>query len=69
MQTTILPGLTVHATRKRATVLDDGFPVKGAHVGTKTTDAKGHASIAKIKAHTFLRVTAAGYTSTGFRVP
>ena len=69
LQTTILPGLTVHATRKVATVLDDGFPVKGAHVGAAITDAKGHASIAKIKAHTFVKVTAAGYTATGFRVP
>ena len=69
VHTKILPGLTVRATRKLATVLDDSFPVKGAHVGTKTTDAKGHVSIANIKAHTFLRVTAAGYTPTGFRVP
>jgi hypothetical protein len=65
----LLPGLTVHATRKVATVLDDGFPVKGAHVGSKTTDAKGRASIAKLKRHTLVRVTASGYTPAAFRVP
>ncbi len=65
----LLPGLTVHATRKVATVLDDGFPVKGAKVGAATTDAKGHARIAKLRRHTRVRVTAAGYTPTSFRVP
>ena len=65
----LLPGLTVHATRKVATVLDDGFPVKGAKVGAATTDAKGHARIAKLRRHTRVRVTAAGYAPTSFRVP
>src|SRR5712691_1001811 len=65
----LLPGLTVHATRKVATVLDDGLPVKGAHVGSKKTDAKGRASIAKLNRHTLVHVTASGYTPTAFRVP
>jgi hypothetical protein len=73
VETRILPGLTVKATRKLATVTDDHFPVKGATLKgggvTVKTDAKGRAAIAKIKAHTFVRVTAAGYTATGFRVP
>jgi hypothetical protein len=69
----LLPGLTVHATRKVATVLDDGFPVKGATLkgGGKTlhTDAKGHAAIAKLAKGTGVSVSAAGYTPTSLRVP
>lgn len=68
-----LPGLTVHATRKVATVLDDGFPVKGATLkgGGKTlhTNAKGKAAIGKLAKKTRVKVTAAGYTPTSFRVP
>src|SRR5579884_2988107 len=69
----LLPGLTVHATRKVATVLDDHFPVKGATLkaGGRTlhTNGKGQAKIRKLKKHTLVRVRASGYTPTSFRVP
>jgi len=69
----LLPGLTVHATRKVATVLDDGFPVSGATLkgGGKTlhTNAKGDAAIAKLAKRTQVTVLAAGYAGTSFRVP
>jgi hypothetical protein len=69
----LLPGLTVRATPKVATVLDDGFPVKGATLkgGGKTlhTNAKGRAVIAKLAKKARITVTAAGYTPTSFRVP
>lgn len=73
LEARLLPGLTVHATRKLATILDDGFPVKGATLkaGRKTlhTNAKGHASIAKLAKGTRVSVKANGYTPTRFRVP
>jgi hypothetical protein len=68
-----LPGLTVHATRKVATVRDDHFAVKGAVLkgGGRTlhTSGRGQAKIKKLKKHTLVRVRATGYTPTSFRVP
>jgi hypothetical protein len=63
---------TVHATRKVATVLDEGFSVEGVTLegGGRTlhTNAKGKARIKKLKKRTLVRVRAAGYTPTSFRV-
>lgn len=69
----LLPGLTIHAGRKAASVVDDGFPVKGARLkaGHRTiyTTAHGIASLAKLKPGTRVSVTKAGYTPASFRVP
>ena len=69
----LLPGLTVKATRAAARVLDDGFAVAGATVkgGGKTlkTSAAGTVSLAGVKRHTLMAVSAPGYTPTGFRMP
>jgi hypothetical protein len=69
----LLPGLTVVASRTSARVLDDGFAVSGATLkgGGRTlhTNPAGRASLAGVKAHAFVSVSASGYTSTGFRVP
>ena len=69
----LLPGLTVKVTKTAARVLDDGFPVAGATVkgGGKTlkTNAAGSVSLAGIKRHASMVVSAAGYTPTGFRTP
>ncbi len=69
----LLPGLSVKATKIQARVLDDGFPVAGATVkgGGKTlkTNAAGSVSLAGIKPHAQMAVSAPGYTPTGFRVP
>jgi hypothetical protein len=69
----LLPGLIVKATKTAARVLDDGFPVAGATVkgGGKTlkTNAAGSVSLAGIKPHALMAVSAPGYTPTGFRVP
>ncbi len=69
----LLPGLTVSASRGAARVLDDGFPVAAAVLKgggrTLTTDAQGRVSLVTLKPHTFVTVSRAGYTPTGFRVP
>jgi len=69
----LLPGLTVKATKGSARVLDDGFPVAGATVkgGGKTlkTNAAGSVSLAGVKPHAPMAVSAPGYTPTGFRAP
>ncbi len=61
------------ATKLAARVLDDGLPVAGATVkgGGKTlkTNAAGTVSLAGIKPHARMAVSAPGYTPTGFRVP
>ena len=70
---TFLPGLTVRATRTTATVLDDGFGVPGATLrgGGQTvhTNGAGKASLVAFRAHTAIRVSAAGYVGTSFRKP
>jgi hypothetical protein len=69
----LLPGLTVKATKTAARVLDDGFPVKGATVkgGGKTlkTNAAGTVSLAGLKRHASMAVSAPGYAPASFRVP
>jgi len=69
----LAPGLTVKATKTAARVLDDGFPVAGATVkgGGKTlkTNGAGAVSLAGIRPHAQMAVSAAGYTPTGFRAP
>jgi hypothetical protein len=69
---TFLPALTVHATKKTVTVLDDGFGVKATLKGgghTVHTSAAGSASLAVFMRHTRITVSAAGYTNTAFRKP
>jgi hypothetical protein len=69
----LLAGLTVVATKTAARVLDDGVPVAGAAVkgGGKTlkTSGAGTVSLAGVKPHALMAVSAAGYAPTGFRVP
>src|SRR5207253_9344432 len=69
----LLPGLSASASGGFARVTDDGFPVKGATLkgGGKTlhTNASGRASLAGVKRHTRLTVSAAGYTATSFKTP
>ncbi len=69
----LLPGLTVKVSKASARVLDDGVPVAGATVkgGGRTlkTNAAGTVSLAGVKRHALMAVSAAGYTPTGFRVP
>jgi hypothetical protein len=67
-----LPGLTVSASKKTATVLDDGFGVKATLKGggkTALTTAGGKASLAKFKKGTRITVTAPGYAPASFRRP
>jgi hypothetical protein len=69
---TFLPGLTVSATKKTATVLDDGFGVKATLKGggkTAVSSAAGKASLAKFKKGTRITVTAPGYAPASFRRP
>ena len=69
----MLAGLTVKATKKTATVLDDSCPVAGAtlrgggHVAH--TNAKGNASLKTFRRRTLIRVTAPDYAATSFRRP
>jgi hypothetical protein len=69
----LLPGLSVTAAGGFARVTDDGFAVAGATLkgGGKTlhTNAAGRASLAGIKRHTRLAVSASGYTATSLSVP
>jgi len=68
----LLPGLTVSASRTKATVLDDGFGVKATLKGgghTVVTTAAGKASLTTFKKGTRVAVTAAGYTAASFKVP
>ena len=66
-----LPSLTLKSTHASVTVLDDGFPVKGAKVKgggrTATTNAAGRASLAAFAGHARLAVSAAGYAAASFR--
>ena len=69
---TFLPGLTVTATKKTATVLDDGFGVKATLKGgghTVKTTAAGKASLAVFKKGTRIVVGAAGYAPASFKRP
>jgi hypothetical protein len=69
---TFLPGLTVHATKKTAMVLDDGFGVTATLKGgghTVHTNAAGKASLAAFKRRTKIAVSAAGYANTAFTKP
>lgn len=69
----LLPGLTVKVSKTAARVLDDGFPVPGATVrgGGKTlkTSAAGTVSLAGVRRHAPMAVSAAGYAPASFRVP
>ncbi len=69
----LLPGLTVKVSKVTARVLDDRLAVKGATVkgGGKTlkTNAAGTVSLARVKRHALMAVSAAGYAPTSFRVP
>ena len=68
----LLPGLSVAATKKTATVLDDGFGVKATLKGgghTVQTNAAGKAGLATFKKGTRVTVTAAGYAAASFRRP
>jgi hypothetical protein len=68
----LLPGLTVTATKKAATVLDDGIGVKAVLKGggrTVATSAAGKASLAKFRRGTRVTVTAGGYAAASFKVP
>ncbi|HVU76239.1 MAG TPA: hypothetical protein VHC67_01565 [Gaiellaceae bacterium] len=68
----LLPGLTVTAAKKTATVLDDGIGVKATLKGgghTVTTSAAGKASLAKFRRGTHVTVTAGGYAAASFKVP
>jgi len=68
-----LPGLTVHATKTAATVLDDGVGVAGATLKggghTVKTNASGKAPLAAFNRRTAIAVSAAGYANTAFRKP
>lgn len=69
---TLLPGLAVTATRKAATVLDDGVGVKATLRGggrTVKTSAAGRASLAAFKHGTRVTVSAPGYAAASFKVP
>jgi hypothetical protein len=69
---TFLPGLTVTATKKTATILDDGFGVKATLKGggkTVVTNAAGKASLAKFKRGTRVVAGAPGYAPASFKVP
>lgn len=70
---TLLPALTVRATRTTATVLDDGFPVAGAALKGAGhivhTSTSGKAPLAVFARHTAIKVSAAGYANTAFRKP
>lgn len=69
----LLPGLTVKVVKAAARVLDDGFPVAGATVkgGGKTlhTNGAGTVSLAGVKRHTLMAVSAPGYAPASSRVP
>ena len=68
----LLPGISVALFRGVATVSDDGVRLKGATLrgGGRTlhTNARGKASLGKLRRGTLVRVTKAGYTPTSFRV-
>jgi hypothetical protein len=68
----LLPALAVTATKKTATVLDDGFGVKATLKGGGhkiVTSAAGKASLTAFKRGTRVTVTAAGYAAASFKVP
>ncbi|HEY6962518.1 MAG TPA: hypothetical protein VI408_11565 [Gaiellaceae bacterium] len=69
---TLLPGLTVTATRNAATVLDDGVGVKASLKGgghTVKTNAAGKAPLRVFRRGTRVTVTAVGYAAASFKVP
>lgn len=69
---TFLPGLTVVATKRNVTVLDDGVGVKATLKGgghTVTTSAAGKASLAAFKKGTRIVAGAAGYAPASFKRP
>ena len=69
---TFLPGLTVTATRTKATVLDDGFGVAATLKGGGRTFHANGAGVAKltgVRRGTRLTVTAPGYAAASVRVP
>jgi hypothetical protein len=71
LRQTLLPALTVTATKKTATVLDDGFGVKAKLKGggkTVSTNAAGKASLTGFKRGTRVTVTAPGYAAASFKV-
>jgi hypothetical protein len=66
------PALTVKATRRSVSVLDDGIGVKATLKGggrTATTSAAGTASLVRFRRGTRVSVVAAGYAATSFKVP
>lgn len=71
-ETKLLPGISVQLFRGVATVSDCGVRLKGATLrgGGRTlhTNARGKASLGKLRRGTLVRVTKAGYTPTAFRV-
>ena len=72
VHTTLLPGLTVKATRTSASVRDDGFGVKATLKGggkTTVTNAAGVAKLGAFKRGTRITVTAAGYAPASLRKP
>jgi len=68
---TFLPALTIRSTHATVTLLDDGFPVKGAKVKggghTVKTNAAGKAQLAIFAKHAHLTVSAAGYALASFK--
>jgi hypothetical protein len=69
----LLPGLTVKVSKTAARVLDDGFPVAGATLKgggmTLKTNAAGRVSLAGVRRHAVMAVSAPGYAPASFRVP
>ncbi len=69
---TLLPGLSVVAKKKAATVTDDGFGVKAVLKGgghTVATSAAGKASLTVFRRGTRVTATAPGYAPASFKVP
>jgi len=70
---TFLPALTVHATKKTVTVLDDGFGVAATLKGgghTVHTSAAGQGVARRLQAaHKRSRSAPAGYANTAFTKP
>jgi hypothetical protein len=72
VHTTLLPGLTVKATKTTATVSDDGVGVKATLKGggkTVVTSANGVAALSAFKHGTLIAVTASGYAAASLRRP
>ena len=72
VHTTLLPGLTLKATKTTATVSDDGVGVKATLKGggkTVVTGANGVAALSAFKHGTHIAVTASGYAPASLRRP